>query len=215
MGSTPGFFPPAVAELPGGDPRRRLLDAMIYTAAHKGYDRTTVSCVSATAEVPEELFAEHFTDKQDCFLQAVDELIAGAERAAMAHFARPAPWPERVRAALECLLQALARDPDGARVVFVEMLAAGPAAAERQRRVLALFTALVEEGRAGAPYPDCLAAETSEGIVGGIASILHRRVLQRETGSLPSLHADLTHFVLLPYRNPEQALDEARLRPAA
>lgn len=201
-----------VATISSHDPRRRLLDAMIETVAHRGYDRTTVSRVLCSADVQEAVFTEHFQDKHDCFCQAVDDLIGRVELAALEQFQRDAPWSERVRAGLERLLYALADDPDGARVALVEMLSAGPAACERQRSALALFASLIEQGRAHCPDGEHLPAQTSEAIVGGIASILHRRVLQADTAELPALHADLTYFALLPYLDHERAMTIAGLR---
>jgi AcrR family transcriptional regulator len=196
---------------PRPDPRQRLLDAMIETVAMRGYDRATVSRVLSSSDVQEAVFSEHFHDKHDCFMQAVDDLMDRAERGALEQFQRNAPWSERVRLALESLLDALARNPCAARVALVEMLGAGPAACERQRSALALFTALIEEGRSQAPTTEHLPPQTSEAIVGGIASIVHRRVLQGDTANLPELHADLTYFALLPYLDHERALVVAGL----
>jgi AcrR family transcriptional regulator len=201
----------AVVSAPRSDPRTRLLDAMVKTVAARGYDRTTVSRVSLSADVQEAVFSEHFQDKHDCFMQAVDDLIARAERSALERFQGTAPWHERLRLALESLLCALAGNPDGARVLVVEMLGAGPEAGERQRAALALFTSLVEQGRAISGETEHLPPQTSEAIVGGIASIVHRRVLQGSTAELPSLHADLTYFALLPYLGHDRALAMAGL----
>jgi AcrR family transcriptional regulator len=199
----------AVATAPRQDPRRRLLDAMLETVALRGYDRTTVSRVLSSSGIQEAVFSEHFHDKRNCFLVAIDELLGNVECAAVELFREPAAWPERVRFGLRSLLDALAEHPDEARVAFVEMLGAGPAACERGRAVLALFAALMEEGRYYTPNPDQLPAQTSEAIVGGIVSIVHRRVLQGNVEELPSLHSDLTYFALLPYLDHERALAAA------
>jgi AcrR family transcriptional regulator len=199
----------AVATPTRPDPRRRLLDAMIETVALRGYDRTTISRVLSSAGLEEAVFSEHFHDKRDCFQQGVDELIWQGERAAVELFELDAPWEELVRIGLERLLGALAEDPDAARVLFVEMLGAGPTAYERQRTATALFTSLIERGRSGSPNADQLPTQTSEAIVGGIASILHRRALEGRIGELPSLASDLTYFALLPYLNHERALEVA------
>jgi AcrR family transcriptional regulator len=204
----------AVASKHRRDPHRRVLDAMIETVALRGYDRTTLSRVLSTADVPEAVFSEHFRDKHDCFMAAVDDLIGRAERCALAHFQRHEPWCEQVRAAIESLLDALARHPDAARVVMVEMLGAGPEACERHRSALALCISLVEQGRGEARDSEHLPPQTSEAIVGGIAAIVHRRVLQGCTAELPALHADLTYFALLPYLDHERALALAGLAPA-
>lgn len=198
-----------------GDPRRRMLDAMVHTVARRGYERTTVSRMLAYAELPEAVFSEHFDDKHDCLMQALDELLTSAERAAIEHFARPVPWQERVKGALRDLLDALACNEDVARVLFVEVLAAGPAALERQRQALQLFTSLVEQGRSLAPYANQLAPQTSEAIVGGIVSILHRRALQGEVAQLPALLPDLVYFALLPYLDQSEAMSAAELPTAA
>ncbi|MGC2373682.1 MAG: TetR/AcrR family transcriptional regulator [Solirubrobacteraceae bacterium] len=215
QGLIPDSDPPtvgAVASPPRPDPRRRLLDGMIETVALRGYDRTTVSRVLSSANAQEAVFSEHFRDKHDCFMQAIDDLIGRVESAALEQFERDAPWPEHVRLALESLLWALMSHPDGARVLLVEILCAGPEACERQRSALALFASLIERGRPGSPGAEHLPAQTSEAIVGGIASIVHRRVLQGDTAELPSLHADLTYFALLPYLDHERALIIAGLR---
>jgi AcrR family transcriptional regulator len=199
----------AVADAPRRDPRKRLLDAMIETVAVRGYDRTTISRVLSNAGLEEAVFSEHFHDKRDCFQQAVGGLVSRGERAALELFERDMPWGELVRIGLERLLGALAEDPDAARVLFVEMLGAGPFAYERQRTATALFTALIEQGRVGSPNADQLPTQTSEAIVGGIASILHRRALEGRVGELPSLAPDLTYFALLPYLDHERALEIA------
>jgi AcrR family transcriptional regulator len=200
----------AVVTHGGGDPRRRLLAAMVETVALRGYDRTTTSRVLSNAGLEEATFSEHFYDKHDCFMQATDDLLGRVERAALAQFQQGAPWPERVQLALQSLLCTLAHNPAGARVAFVEMLGAGPEACERQRSVLALFATLIEEGRLQAADSTALPAQTSEAIVGGIASIVQRRILQGDTARLPELHADLTYFALLPYLDHERALSVAR-----
>jgi AcrR family transcriptional regulator len=194
----------------GSDPRRRLLDAIVETVALRGYDRTTVSRVLSSAGLEEATFSEHFYDKHDCFMQAADDLLGRVERNALAQFQQAAPWSERVRLALQSLLCALARNPAGARVALVEMPGAGPEACERQRSVLALFAALIEEGRLQSADTSALPAQTSEAIVGGIASIVQRRILQGDTARLPELHADLTYFALLPYLDHERALSVAQ-----
>ncbi len=128
------------------DPRRRILDALVHTIALGGYDRTTIERVLALAEVPAPVFDEHFEDKQDCLLAALDELIARIERAISERIGESASWPERVRIGLQTLLAALARDPDGARVTLVECLSAGEPAIARVRSAMASFVPTLEEG---------------------------------------------------------------------
>jgi AcrR family transcriptional regulator len=188
------------------DARARILDAMIATASYRGYDRTTVERVLQSAGVPTAVFDEYFENKEDCFLQALDELLARIELRVQERLEREGPWPERVRAGLEELLRALAEDPDGARVVLVECLSASSAASERHHALLRAFLPLLEEGRFHCANPDHLPPYTSEAMVGGISSILHRRALEDRTGELPRLRGDLAYFALLPYLGHHRAM---------
>ncbi len=200
-----------------GDPRREILDALVQTIALRGYDRTTIDRVLLLAGVPAPVFDEHFEDKQGCLLAALDELIAEIESSISERIDDSACWSERVRIGLETLLTAFADDPDGARVAFVECLSAGELALARVRSAMASMIPILEVGRsrgspldnrAGAPAPDTdhLPPQTSEAVIGGIASILHRRVLEGHTAELPVLLPDLLYFTLMPYLGHDRAL---------
>ncbi len=200
------------SELPTGrppHPRRRILDAFVQTVARRGYDATTVARVTRLARVPTPLFEEHFEGKQDCLLAALDELLEGLERIVIERIAGQAPWSERVRLALQTLLAALACHPDGARVAFVEYLSAGEPARARMRAAAASVVPALEQGRAQARDTDHLPPQASEAVVGGIAAILHRHVLEGNTAELPSLLPDLLYFALIPYLGHEPALRAA------
>jgi AcrR family transcriptional regulator len=194
------------------DPRREILDALIRTIALRGYDRTTIERVLTLADVPGPTFEEHFANKQDCLLAALEDLVARIERAISAQIEGPVPWSERVRIGLRTLLYVLACNPEGARVALVESLSAGEPAGARMRSAVARLVPILEEGRSthadepGASDTDHLPPQTSEAVVGGIASILHRRVLEGRTAELPALLPDLLYFVLMPYLGHDRAL---------
>lgn len=198
------------------DPRRAVLDALVLTIAHRGYERTRISEVLALAEVPAPVFAEHFEDKRDCLLAALERSIARIAQEIAQSAEGCESWPERVHAGLQALLETLADRPGEASVVFVECLGAGEPAIARLRAAMASLVPALEEGRHELECdPLGLPVQTSEAIVGGIASILHRRVLEGEIARLPGLLPDLLYFALLPYLGHERALgaaDEARRR---
>jgi AcrR family transcriptional regulator len=197
------------------DPRTRVLEALISTVSYRGYDRTTIERVLQTAGVPAAVFDEYFQDKEDCFVQALDELVSHIEMRVLERVQRDVPWPERVRSGLQVLLDALAEDPDGARVVLVECLSAGRHGYERHCMLLRSFPPLLEEGRFHSADPDHLPLGTSEALVGGIVAILHRRALEDRTGELPRLIGDLAYFALLPYLGHHRALVAAYAKPVA
>jgi AcrR family transcriptional regulator len=207
---------------PSRDPRRRILDALVRTVALRGYDRTTVEQVLALAEVPAPVFDEHFEDMQDCLLAALDELLGRVERTISARIEKSTSWSERVRLGLRALLETLADHPDGARVMFVECLSAGEPAHARLCSAMASFVPILEQGRdssrsdhargraeAAGSGTGHLPPQTSEAVVGGIASILHRRVLEHHTSELPALLGELLYFALMPYLGHERALAAA------
>jgi AcrR family transcriptional regulator len=205
--------PPTTAR--HADPRRRILDALVVTVAQRGYDRTTLERVLRVAAVPAPVFDEHFEDKQDCFLQAFDELVDRLERTVLERTARPLPWSERIRLGLQTLLRGLAAHPDGARLAMVESLSAGEPAIARLRCALARFVPILEEGLALTPDAEHLSPLTCEAVVGGIAAIVHRRVLEGHTAELPALLPDLLYFALMPYLGHHRALSAAGLAAAA
>lgn len=194
------------------DPRRRALDAFVRTVAREGYDRAGIEEVLALAEVPEPVFYEHFEDKQDCMLAALDEQIRWIGDTIFERVEGSTSWSERVRLGLQALLEALACDPEGARLTLVECLGAGDPAIARIRSAMASFVPALEQGRhragadGGVPDISHLPPQTSEAIVGGIASILHRHALDGEVAALPALLPDLLYFALMPYLGHERAL---------
>ncbi len=118
------------------------------------------------------------------------------------------------------MLTALAEDPAAARVAMVECLSAGDASVARLHSALGRFVPFLEEGRAyraeqgsaiGEPPP----TQTSVAVIGGIASIVHRRVLEGHTAELPALLPDLHYFALLPYLGHERAIAAAGISAAA
>jgi AcrR family transcriptional regulator len=188
------------------DPRARILAALIATVAYRGYDRSTIERILQTAGLPSVVFDEHFENKEDCFLQALDELVANVEDRVLMQIERNVPWPARVRSGLAALLFTLAEDMEGARVLLVESLSAGADACERHRKLLRVFPPLLEEGRFHSADPDLLPSYTSEALVGGIVSILHRRALDERTSELPGMVGDLAYFALLPYLGHHRAI---------
>ena len=199
------------------DPRRRVLDAFVQTVAREGYGRTTIEAVLVLAEVPEPVFYEHFEDKQDCLLAALDERISRIEDAISRRIDGSQGWSERVGLGLQALLEALAGDPEGARLALVECLGAGEPVLARLHSAVASCVPMLEQGLSDPETADTdhLPPQISEAVVGGIASILHRLALERHTDELPGLLPDLLYFALMPYLGHERALAISRRRSRA
>ncbi len=89
-----------------------------------------------------------------------------------------AKWVERIRGALIGLLSFLDAERGMGQLLVVGSLGAGHRALERRRRGIAQIIAFVDEGRSGdQERARSCPHSTAEGIVGGVLSILHARLL--------------------------------------
>jgi AcrR family transcriptional regulator/DNA-binding MarR family transcriptional regulator len=185
--------------------RARLLAAMTQVVSERGAPNVTVARVVARSGVSRRTFYELFEDREDCFLAAFDDAIAriasevvpvyeGATRTQRAH-----SWRAKIRAALIALLEFLDDEPGMGRLVIVETLGAGPRALERRARVLAQVIAIVDEGRLEAKRSDGPPPLTAEGVVGGVFSLVHSRLLEGRDGPLVGLVNPLMAMIVLPY----------------
>jgi len=191
--------------------RTRLIAAAVITAGEHGYAGMTVSAVIANAGVSRKTFYEFFRDREDLFIAAFDGLLREALAGASAAFERGDSWPERLRNVLETGLEALARRPDAARLGFVEVLAAGPAALERREQAMRAFAGFLSPGseaareQADAEVP----ALMPEAVAGALYEIVYARVLQGRTAELPSLLGQLLFCALAPFLGPSAAARHA------
>jgi AcrR family transcriptional regulator len=199
--------------------RARILSAMVDVTRERGVANATVAQVVARAGVSRRTFYELFADRETCFLAAFDEGIAKASRYVLAGYDPKSEWAGRVRLMLTNLLTFLGDEPGLAWLLIVGSYGAGPIALEHRRRVLARIIDFVDEGRqavdrgkqAGAgegPPPF-----TAEGIVGGVISLIHTRMIDGD-GALIELLNPLVSMTVLPYLGPAASRREmARIAP--
>jgi AcrR family transcriptional regulator len=185
--------------------RERIVTALVDTVAEHGYNATTVASITKTASVSRRTFYEHFADKEACFLAAY-EMVSDHIRASMQAAAEAyEEWPQQVRAALATMLRFLAGEPDLARLVMVEPVAAGGEIAARHRASMQGFVEILKAGRpehgGGRPLPEV----TEETLVGGIVSLIVREISADRTEQLEKLLPDLVELTLAPYLGAEEA----------
>jgi len=192
--------------------RERLLEAMVRIAAAKGYEAATVDDVVEYADVPRDVFYDHFEDKTECFLEAYDAVfdVLLAHVTAGFEAASGEPWPEQIAAGLRSLVELLAQEADIARLAMVEVTAAGDDARGRYRAMLSRFTPFLEEGRVYSGQGDELPADTARFAVGGATSMIFDEVRAGRGPELKRILPDLVFAVLMPYLGPEAAEDEMR-----
>jgi AcrR family transcriptional regulator len=187
--------------------RERLLNGVVEAVAEHGYNTTTIGAITAAAQISRRTFYEHFRDKEGCFLAAY-EMIDEHVRAAMLAAGDPAaPWPEQVGDRLAALLDILSRDLAVARFYLTEPLAAGGEIAARYRDAMQL---LAETIRPQAGPSDLNVEVRDQVLMGGIATLVARRLNAGEPNRLPELLPDLTELALAPYLGRDEARQAAR-----
>jgi AcrR family transcriptional regulator len=182
--------------------RERLLNGVVEAVAEHGYNATTIARIAAAAKISRRTFYEYFEGKEDCFLAAYELIEAHVLDSMLAAPGASEPWPERVRARLTALLDALARDPAVSRVFLIEPLAAGGDIAARYREAMQL----VAETLRPEPPPADLDMEVRDQIlIGGVVTLIVRRLTTGAADRLPELLPDLTELALAPYMGREEA----------
>ena len=179
--------------------RERLLAALAECLEEKGYDRTTVSSVGKRAGVSKSDFYKQFESKDACFVAAYDDAVERIRERMLAGCEEAEDWASGVIAALRALLDLLAAEPAQTQLVLVEGLRAGRGVYDRYQEALQSFVPYLRDGApapaGGEPPPEA----TDEAVVGGIASLLGRRVLAGETTKLGGLLPEIAEFALTPY----------------
>jgi AcrR family transcriptional regulator len=159
-----------------------LLRAAATEFAQRGYAGTSSESISRRAGMSKATFYEHFANKEECMLALFD---MGAElvQAAMAEAARNAPVgdaPERVRAGTRAFLSALAEHPEFAQTLLVEIIGAGPRAAQRRDQILQAFAGVVDAENAAAARRGLMGRFTSPhdsfAVVGAATELVSRQV---------------------------------------
>jgi AcrR family transcriptional regulator len=182
--------------------RERLLNGVVEAVAEHGYNATTIGKITAAAKISRRTFYEYFDGKEDCFLAAYEMIDAHVRESVLAAGDPAGPWPERVRARLAALLEVLARDLAVARFYLSEPRTAGGPIAARYRDAMQL---LAEAIRPAETLADMDVEVRDQVLMGGITTLIARRIKAGEAESLSDLLPDLVELVLAPYMNREEA----------
>ena len=217
--------PPEPARLPPGkhglprefvarSQRERLIAGLAEAIAESGYAGTTIARITRHAAVSKRTFYEYFGSKEECFVAAYDTVMAQLCERAGQSFEREGEWPQAVRAGIATTLRFLTADPTFARLCTVEALVAGQAAVERYDSAVESFVPYFQSGREGRS-PEVLSRlspATEEALVGGVMSLISRRIVAGKANQLEGLLPDLVEFTLMPYLGSEEAAAVARAR---
>ncbi len=181
--------------------RQRILRATGELVAKRGYNATTVELIVKRARVSFKTFYAHFPNKERCFLELFDTVMAQtqAEIEAAVTAQADAPWPAQVAAALRALFGAFLADPLIARASIVEAPTVGPIIIERYERAMTALSPLLREGRKGSPQRDELPDSLEDTLAGGVLWSAYQRLIVGEAARIEALLPEAVEFVLRPY----------------
>jgi AcrR family transcriptional regulator len=198
-----GLSPEFVAQ----NQRERLIAGLTDALYEVGYQKTTVSLIGQRAAVSKSDFYKHFESKDDCFVAAYDAAIERIrEQVVVAcEAAGGKEWPQRVRDAIAALLKLFSEQPALASIALVEGLRAGRGIYDRYQAAVESFVVLLREGAPTLTPGDEAPEATDEAVVGGITSLLGRRILAGEAEQLSELFPEILEFTLGSYLGTEEA----------
>ncbi len=210
-------LPPELARLPPGrhglprefivhNQRERLIAGLAEAVAEHGYGGTTIADITRHAAVSRRTFYEHFDSKDECFVAAYEIVTERLREQVEAGFEPSDDWPHAIKSGLAAMLAFLAAEPNLARLAMVEAQVAGPVVVQRYDEAIKTFVPFFQAGReAAAANGASLTPTTEDALVGGMVSLISRRVLAGKTEQLEELLPDLVEFILTPYLGPEEA----------
>src|SRR4029077_11075692 len=173
--------------------RGRLLEAMIEVGARLGHADSSVERVIGGRGIARSTFYEHFGDREECFLAAL-ELLGGRLLEEVDRAVGGAPPGRAAEAAVEATVGFAEREPMAARFLFLESLAGGEPALALRGEALTSIAEIVEEAWTrvpkGAMAPDLPAVA----LIGGVFRLLAMRLRHGEA-DLEGLAADLDAWI--------------------
>ncbi|WP_018177540.1 TetR/AcrR family transcriptional regulator [Jongsikchunia kroppenstedtii] len=181
--------------------RQRMCLAVLDVVAEEGFAATSISKIVARAGVSRRSFYELFSDKVDCFGNAIDMCNTTMQtRMDEAWNATEDTDPaDQVEVSFTAYLQLLADVPAAARALHVELPSISELASRREH-IMQVFAAKfrdahrqgVDEGSMKPVHPGVF-----DFIVGGVDDQIRRCIQHRGTAELPNLASPLTQSILL------------------
>jgi AcrR family transcriptional regulator len=173
------------------DQRERLQKALIELIADKGYPAVRIVDLAKLAHVSQPTFYSLYSDKEDLFLSAYQEVAARVAKRVLKVYAIERPHDERVLHAMRAWAEFAAEEPESTSLLVLGAFGAGAKALERRSQVLGRLEQSIYASRDGATNasPDDLIVKA---ILGGIREVTATRLRSGRAGELPGLADALT-----------------------
>jgi AcrR family transcriptional regulator len=189
------------------DQRRRLFEAMIQLLNERGLAGVRISELVARAGISRRSFYEHFHNKEECLLAAFDESAERLERRMIAAYDPKADTRSQVRALVGALFDATVERPAAARLVCVDISAAGAEGVARWAAGAARFELALSIVFARANGEGTLPQPVTKAVVGALRKIVYARALTAASpralrAQLSRVLDDLVDWVTAYYPSP-------------
>ncbi len=162
--------------------RQRLLGAAAAEFAARGYAGASSESISRRAGMSKATFYEHFANKEDCMLALFDAAteMVGRSMASAAREADQSDALQRMRAGTRAFLLAVAEHRDYAQTLLVEIIGAGPRAAQRRDQIIRAFAEILDGENAAAARRGLISRFASPhdtvAVIGAITELISRQV---------------------------------------
>jgi len=182
--------------------RARLFAAASAVFARAGFADATAEAIAREAGMSKATFYEHFRNKEECLLAlfdaAMDVVVEGIAQAAQEHGGESAPG--RVGASVRAFLEVVDAFPDQAQTLLVEIIGAGPRAAERRDAALSRVAEFIDEANRMDAEAGLVARLASPhdafAIVGAIVELASRQIRTNDPADIGELEPVLERLIL-------------------
>ncbi|MFI5010549.1 MAG: TetR/AcrR family transcriptional regulator, partial [Solirubrobacterales bacterium] len=164
------------------DQRERLFDALLELVNERGFAGVTISALVSSAGISRRSFYEHFENKEQCLLAAFDDSVERLTRRIAEGFDPGEGWNGQIEGIVRALFDATAERPQAARLVCVEVSAAGPEGVARWAQGAARMEQVLGAMFEQAPGPGTIPEPVAKAVVGALRKILYARVLSAKPG---------------------------------
>jgi AcrR family transcriptional regulator len=185
--------------------RARILYAVSELVAERGYQKTTIELIAKSARVALGTFYEHFAGKEECFLAAFDTDVEAAAEIFDQLLDPDLSWPDQIAQGLEILIEIIVAEPNRAKLCFVASQSAGAGAFAKYQAALERVAPKLREGRALSTASSEMPDGLEVAMAGGIAWLIHQRLLNDELEELKGLLPEMVQLILTPYVGEEEA----------
>lgn len=181
--------------------RARLLEAVGHLAAAQGFQSTTIAQIVAAAGVAKPTFYEHFESKEACLCAYLEQCITALVSAIADSLSSRDSIEQRIFEGLSAMTDFVAAEPERARVILIESVAAGEFGRKQIASMHELFAdfyiSLREEARATRPEVPPLSRVRAQSIVGAIYEPIVAIVRDGRFEDLPEVRDELIEAVTM------------------